>query len=120
MINFITHPSYDKEIAALKPRFQNLAKGIDAFKRLASIQFHPKRPQSIIAPGKLHRLHQNDIWAIWKVEVAVKGVRSNKSPRLWFAIKGSEMVFLCIATHENNYNDEKVKEVAISRVTDFF
>ena len=120
MIDFFTYPSFDSEIAELKRRFHHIDEGIESFKKLCYTQFHPVSPQQIISPGKLHRVTQNDVWALWKIELAVKSVRSNQSPRVWFAIKGTTIVFLSAQTHLDNYSDFEINTIAINRASDFF
>lgn len=120
MIDFFSHSSFDTEIADLKRRFHHIDEGIESFKKLCDTQFHPVNPRQIISPGKLHRVTQNDIWALWKIELAVKGVRSNQSPRVWFAIKGTTIVFLSAQTHIDNYSDNKVNAIAAERATEYF
>lgn len=120
MIDFIPHPSFEPEIADLKRRSQNIDDAIASFKKLCEFQFHPETPKQVLAPGKLHRVTQNDIWTLWKIELAVKGLRSNQSPRVWFAIKGTTLVYLCAQSHVDNYNDNVQNETAIGRASEFF
>lgn len=120
MIEFIDHPSFKKETAKLTRRFSFLDKALGSFKMLCEFQFHPLNPQQRIAPAKLHRVTQNDLWSIWKVELSVPNVRQNQSPRVWFAVKGSIIAFLCIASHVDNYDDNQMSQKAIERVTDIF
>lgn len=120
MIDFYSHPLCVSEIADLKRRFHHIDEGVESFKKLCEVQFHPTTPRQIIAPGKLHRVTQNDIWALWKIELAIKGVRSNQSPRIWFAVKGSTIVFLCAKSHPDNYDDNEVNASATDRATEFF
>lgn len=119
-IDFIFHPAFEKETAKLKRRFVCLNAGLESFQRLCEIQFHPTDPKQIIAPAKLHRVTQNDLWSIWKIELAVQNVKSHQSPRIWFAVKGSNIVFLAIATHIDNYSDNQMMKVALERVSDIF
>ena len=122
MIEFLYHGSFQKEIAALERRFRHIREGFKVFERLCELQFHPMTPRQIIAPAKLHRANQNDIWTMWKVELVIpkSSLRPNQYPRMWFAVKGSIIAFLCISTHIDNYNDKAVNQMALSRVTDFF
>jgi hypothetical protein len=120
MLDFIYHPSFEKESAKLKRRFIYLDEGLRSFQRLCEVQFHPLEPKQIIAPAKLHRVTQNDLWSIWKIELAIKNIKSNQSPRIWFAVKGSNISFLCIATHTDNYSDNQMNRLAAERVTDIF
>ncbi len=48
------------------------------------------------------------------------GLRPNQYPRVWFAVKGSIIAFLCIATHIDNYDDETMNRRALERVADMF
>lgn len=120
MLNFIFHPSFEKESAKLKKRFVYLNEGIKSFQRLCESQFNPINPMQVIAPAKLHRVSQNDLWAIWKVELAVKNLRPNQSPRVWLAVKGENVAFLCINTHVDNYSDNNVNKTAVERVSSIF
>ena len=122
MIEFLYHDGIQKEIAALERRFHTIRDGLSAFERLCEKQFHPTNPQQIIGPGKIHRVTQNDIWALWKIELVIpnSGLRPNQWPRMWFVVKGAIIAFLCISSHIDNHNDEEMRRVALSRVSDFF
>ena len=122
MLNFFHHSAFNKETAKLKRRFVNIVKAIDNFKRLAEVQFHPISPRQVIAPGKIHRRSQNAIWSLWKVELVIpkSGLRPNQFPRMWFAVKGAEIALLAIATHMDNYYDNDMDNLALSRVNDVF
>ncbi len=119
MLDFISHSLFEKEAAKLKRRF-SLGKGLQFFQRLCEVQFNPTNPQQVIAPAKLHRVTQNDLWSIWKIELVVPGLRTNQFPRMWFAVKGSNIAFLCIASHVDNYSDNQMNQVATERVSDIF
>lgn len=122
MIEFLYHDGLQKEIAALERRFRQLRDGFSAFERLCEVQFNPTDPKQIIAPAKLHRITQNDLWTIWKVELVVPkaGLRPNQYPRVWFAVRGAVIVFLCMGTHIENYDDFALDQLAQVRVTDVF
>lgn len=123
MIQFLYHDGFQKEIAALeKRRFSTLRDGLSAFERLGEVQFNPTNPRQVIAPSKLHRVTQNDLWTLWKIELVIpkSGLRPSQWPRMWFVVKGAIIVFLCIASHSDNYNDEDMNRLALSRVSDFF
>lgn len=112
----------EKEIVALTRRFRGLKEGLKSFQRLCEVQFHPTNPQGVIAPAKLHRITQNDIWSLWKIELVVpkSGLRPNQFPRLWFCVQGSKIGLLCIATHIDNYKDNDINNIALERLTDIF
>jgi hypothetical protein len=122
MIQFLYHDGIQKEIAALERRFRTIRDGFSVFERLCEVQFNPTNPQQVIAPAKIHRITQNDLWTMWKVELVVpnSGLRPNQWPRMWFVTKGEIIVFLCIASHIDNYNDSDINKLALSRVLDFF
>ena len=122
MIEFIYHDNIEKEIAAIERRFRNIRVGLSAFERLCQVQFNPINPKQVIAPAKLHRIFQNDIWTIWKIELVVpnSGLRPNQFPRMCFAVKGSVIALLCIVTHIDNYDDDEKTQLAKDRVSDIF
>lgn len=123
MIEFLYHDAIKREIAALERRFSKLqSEGFARFELLCQKQFNPIRPQQVIGPGKLHRVSQNDVWALWKVEMVVpgSGLRPNQYPRVWFGIKGNVVVFLCVGTHIDNYDNNEMDRIALSRITDVF
>ena len=122
MISFLYHDGFQKEIAVLERRFYTIHDGLAAFERLCEAQFDPINPRQVIAPAKLHRILQNDIWTLWKVELVLpnSGLRPNQWPRMWFAVRGVAIVFLCLSSHVDNYNDEKMNCLARSRASDLF
>lgn len=122
MIEFLYHDGIQKEIAALEWRFRTIRNGLSAFERLCEVQFNPTSPRQVIAPAKIHRITQNDIWTLWKTELVVpnSGLRPNQWPRMWFVVKGAIIAFLCISSHTDNYDDEDMNRLALSRVLDFF
>jgi hypothetical protein len=122
MIVFCRHDCFLKELAALERRFKTIDDGLKSFERLCEKQFHPTNPQRVIAPAKLHRVSQNDIWSVWKIELALpgSGLRPNQFPRMWFAVKGSMLVMLCIATHIDNHKDNEMECLAHERAGEYF
>jgi len=123
MIEFRYHPAFEKEIAALKKRrLRYIEESLRGFQKLCEFHFNPINPETKIDPGKLHRVTQNDIWIMWKIELAVikSGLRPNQYPRIWFIISGASITFLCITDHIKNYKDSEMDRLAISRATDLF
>jgi len=120
MIQFLRHDGIEKEIAALERRFRTIRGGLTAFERLCQVQFNPTSPRQVIAPAKLHRISQNDVWTLWKIELVLpnSGLRPNQWPRMWFVVKGEIIAFLCIASHIDNYSDEEKDRLASSRLSD--
>lgn len=123
MIEFRYHPAFEKEIAALKKRrLRYIKESLYGFQKLCEFHFHPTNPEVRIDPGKLHRVTQNDIWTMWKIELVVikSGLRPNQFPRIWFVVSGATIAFLCIADHVKNYKDSEMDRLALSRATDLF
>ncbi len=112
MLNFVFHSHFEKEAASFKRRFSFFEAGIESFKRICEVHFDPINPKQVIAPAKLHRVKCFGSLTIWKIELAVKNLRSNQSPRVWFAVRGATIVFLCIATHIDNHDDNKMNREA--------
>lgn len=123
MISFLLHDGFEREIASLeKKRMRRVRESLEKFQRLCEFHFHPTEPQQRIAPGKLHRVAQNDAWTMWKTELPVihSGLRPNQYPRIWFAQSGATIAFLCIVSHIDNYCDADMDMLANSRISDFF
>ena len=122
MIEFLYHDGIQKEIVALERRFLTLREGLASFQRLCEVQFDPINPRQVIAPAKLHRVTQNDLWTLWKVELVIpnSGLRPNQWPRMWFLVKGAIIAFLCISSHIDNYKDSEMDRLVLSRISDLF
>lgn len=122
MIEFLYHNGIQKEIVVLERRFYTIREGLASFERLCEAQFHPISPWQVIAPAKLHRVTQNDLWTLWKVELVIpnSGLRPNQWPRMWFVVEGAIIAFLCISSHVDNYKDSEMDSLAISRISDLF
>ena len=123
MIEFRYHEGFKKEIAALeKRRLRYIRESLEGFEKVCDSHFHPTAPQPRIAPGKLHRVTQNDVWTMWKTELPIvkSGLRPNQYPRIWFAQSGAMIAFLCISSHVDNYNDGNMNRLALSRASDIF
>lgn len=122
MLEFVFHELIEKEIVAQERRFKLLRKGIESFQLICEKQFHPLTPTQVITPAKLHRITQNDIWSLWKVELMIpnSGLRPNQMPRMWFGVSGSVIAFLCLASHTDNYSDAQKTDLALERLTEIF
>ncbi len=122
MIEFLYHDGIQKEIAVRERRFRTIRQGLSAFERLCEVQFNPTHTRQIIAPAKLHRISQTDVWTLWKVELVVpnSGLRPNQWPRMWFVVQGNIIAFLCLSSHVDNFNDKEMNRLALSRISDFF
>lgn len=120
MIDFIYHPIFQNETAAFKRRFPKFSDGLESFKKISEVHFHPITPRQVIAPGKLHRIKDCESFTIWKVELAVQNLKSNQFPRVWFAVRGSSLAFLCAKTHIDNYDNNEVDRIAESLAAGIF
>jgi hypothetical protein len=119
MLNFIEHPAFEREKGAAMARF-HFGKDFEQLKKLLLMQFSPTEPLPVIGPGKIHRKRDFVEYQMWKVEMSVKGLRKNQGPRIWFGVKGTTLVFVCLKTHIDNYDDNTVDVTAESLMTDFF
>lgn len=122
MIQFLYHPGLEKEVGKMAKKVQALEESFKAFEKLCERQFNPENPQQCIAPAKLHRVTQDPTWTMWKTELVLvkSGLRPNQFPRLWFAVQGANIAFLCMGTHIDNYDDGAMDRLALNRVTEMF
>mgnify|MGYP001570680048 CR=1 FL=1 len=120
MLDFFDHPSFERERAALTRRFSEFENATDNLKRLFEVQFHPTEPRLVIGPGKIHCLKNYGTYALWKVEMSVKGLKNNQCPRVWFGVQGIKVAFLCVRTHIDNYDDNGVSDSAETRLNEIF
>jgi len=118
---FLEHPQFSKELKALR-KYRTINDGLDAVKRLLEKQFDPASPEEVIAPGKIHRIHQDGIWSLWKIEVAVpnSGLKPSQWPRMWLVVSGDKIALLTIGSHSQGYDDGSMDRAAKARVSDFF
>ena len=118
-MQFLYHDGAEKEIAAQERRFRYLREDLKSFERLCKTQFNPTAPQQVIAPAKLHRITQNELWTMWKIELVVRhsGLRPNQFPRMWFVVKGDIIAILCLGSHADNYNDAHMRQLANERLS---
>lgn len=125
-MQFHQHDSFQKELRAVCKKQKHLTAAIDSgfekVSKLLVVQFDPIDPQVAIPPGKLHRVSGFGAWELWKVEVVLIGttLRPSQWPRMWFAVSGDKIVFLCIAAHMQNYDNNTVDRIAADRASDFF
>ncbi len=120
MLNFFSHANFENETANIVERFPLFSDALKSFKLIAEVQFSAESPRLMIAPGKIHRVTVKGLATLWKVELAVKGLKANQSPRIWFAVQGNTLVFLCAKTHIDNYDNNEVDREAEEYISDFF
>lgn len=103
-------------------KLRNLDQSFKAFEKLCEWQFNSESPRQCIAPAKLHRVTQNALWTLWKTELVIvkSGLRPNQFPRLWFAVEGAKIAFVCIGTHMENYDNNEMDRLAMERITEMF
>lgn len=114
------HDEYIRELKKICKKYPQADDGIERIQRLLAMQFDPKSPEVVIAPGKIHRIHADVNWELWKVEVLVpkSALKPNQWPRLWFGVSGETITFLCIASHIQNYDTNEKDRHALSRMSD--
>lgn len=112
-----SHDGFDSEYKKLLKKHRQLDDGLKKAKKLLETQFDPNNPQSVIGPGKIHRITTNQTWGIWKLEVVLigSGLRPNQWPRMWFAISGDTFTLLTIAGHSQNYDNNAQDKLALDR-----
>ncbi len=120
MLEYLEHPKFSKQAADFIRRFPGFNDGFNATKNIFEVHFHPTNPMQRIAPGKIHSILKSPNYTIWKLEMAVIGLKSKQWPRVWFAVSGNKVVFLCMHSHIDNYDDNDITREAQSLVSDYF
>lgn len=120
MLEYLEHSKFSKQAADFKRRFPGFDEGFKATKIIFEVHFHPTSPSARIAPGKIHCLLRNPNFVLWKLEMATAGLKSNQWPRVWFAVSGNRIAFLCMDTHIDNYDNNELDRLAQNLVTDIF
>ncbi|MFH1354217.1 MAG: hypothetical protein ABIH36_02920 [bacterium] len=118
---FIRHTGFEKEVKRFTGKVRSFGEALAALERLLTVQFNPVNPQIVITPKNLHKVHVSVEYELWKVNcVATKGLRRSQMPRIYFARRGTEVFFLCMGGHIKNYDDGKLRDLALYRVQTFF
>jgi hypothetical protein len=114
------HDGFVKELKKICGKYPQVDDGVAKVKKLLAVQFDPLQPKEVIAPGKIHRVHGNNIWELWKVEVLLpkSGLKPSQWPRMWFCVSGETITLLAIATHIDNYDNNEMDRKAISCLSD--
>lgn len=113
-----SHNSFYNEFLQANKKIRNLEAGFTIAKKLLAKQFDPSSPVAVISPGKIHRLHGESTWELWKLEMVVQNLRPNQFPRIWFAVSGEVITFLALGCHVKNYDDNERQRVALERFSD--
>ena len=78
----MTHPVFEKEYKSFNSKY-HCDKDLGYLKKIFLTQFDPISPKPAIGPGKLHRVKICvNTCEIWKIEMAVRGLKQNQSPRI--------------------------------------
>ena len=101
MLEFLNHSEFDKETVDISRRFRTFNNGLESFKLICEKQFDPINPQLVIPPGKIHHRKKTELFSMWKIELVLpnSGLRPNQFPRVWFAVQGIKIAFLCVGGH---------------------
>lgn len=119
MINFIEHPKFTKLYLSFCKTYSS-KNDLEYLKKILTVQFDPINPKQAIGPGKIHRVKVFETYELWKVEMSVKGLKKNQSPRIWFVVSGDTLAFLVLKSHIDNYDNNKVDKEAELLITDIF
>lgn len=89
--------------------------------RLIDTQFCPREPANPIS-SKLKRITTNPHYSVWKINVAVSGLRPGQWPRFWFGVVDDRelIVPLDIAMHKDYGPHENGIEAAALKVMERF
>lgn len=122
MITWSEHSAFQGELKSLRKTVRSIDEDIEKVKRLLVAHFYDEQNKgNVIKPGKIHRITvANDVTGreLWKVEIITPGLKPKLWPRMWFMIDGETIAFLAIASHKDNYDNNEVDRVAISRYQD--
>ena len=114
-IEITRHSSFLKEWKKFCRKFIDGDKAIIELEKLLKKHFDGNL-NPVIGPKSLYSVNSTSDIEMWKVHCAIKGLRKNQRPRIYF-FKHSEnkISFLCFGTHLDNYNDQKLRAEAINR-----
>ena len=113
-----SHSNFEIEFKKIARRIRDLDDGLSKAKKLLEKQFHPTDPVQIIAPAKIHRIHAEEVWELWKLEMQVKNLRPSQFPRVWFAVSGNTITFLVVGSHMQNYDNNAMDRCAVERYSE--
>jgi len=114
-IEITRHYRFIKEWQKFCKKFIDGDKAIVELEKLLKKHFDGNL-DPVIGPKSLYSVNNTGDIEMWKVHCAVKGLRKNQRPRIYF-FKHSEnkISFLCFGTHLDNYNDQELRADAINR-----
>ena len=114
-IKITRHSNFLKEWKKFCRKFIEGNKAIIDLEQLLKKHFS-SNSGPVIGPKSLYLASNTGDIEMWKVYCAVKGLRKNQRPRIYFfKYSDNKISFLCFGTHLNNYNDQKLRLTAITR-----
>ena len=114
---YSVHPKFNEDMTSfLKKHHQD-----DGwlFKLQNLLINHFEKNAVILGVNVLAPLKEYGDYKLWKVYMAVGGVSKNNRPRVCFAKRDNEIIFLCFGTHINNYNTKELIVLGIKRIKEF-
>jgi hypothetical protein len=107
--------SFDKECKPLIKKYPGFLTHLEKGCRLIESHFSH---ESVISSNKiLHVTNDpNGQWALWKLKLYVKGLKSGQWPRVWFGLTSNYYVLLAIRMHQDNYDDNHMNKLAVERL----
>lgn len=116
-ICFSSHPGFGKEFSKFERKAPLAKLALKHLKKLLSVQFHPKTPTIVISKQNLRRVDKiGEGTHVYKVFMAVRGLRRFQRPRIYFWLETNNICFLCMGTHMDNYDDAQLKKKAKKRI----
>ena len=114
-IEITKHYNFSKEWNKFCRKFVEGNKAIIDLEQLLKKHFD-SGSGPIIGSKSLYLVNNTGDIEMWKVHCAVKGLRKNQRPRIYFFKHSKNKIsFLCFGTHLDNYNDQKLRAEAINR-----
>ncbi len=114
---YSSHPKFDKEIGDFLEKHHQDDGWVFKLQNLLISHFEKKTTNlgiNVLAPVGEYKDNK-----LWKVYMAIGGVRKNQSPRICFAKKDDQIVFLCFGTHIQNYKTNKLVKLGKQRIKEF-
>lgn len=120
MEKWLRDRKFDIELKKLVKKYSDLERGLKATEKLLVKHFDPVDPKEI-PPGKIHRVHcfEDPLWTMWKVKVVVNNLKPGHWPRIWIIVRGTFIIFLMIASHAKNYDDNRIEKTALDLASNY-
>lgn len=109
-IQFCEHPVFEKKFKKFCKKHSNAPLAYKHLKKLLLIHFHPFKNQTVFTPKILKRINRvGPNVEVFKVILAIKGLKQGSCPRVCFWKEGYLITFLCFGTHIENYKDFELR-----------